>query len=477
MLQLQAQARLVDNSAAGAGADVVEDDLLSADDHAEGAPDDNRAPVANEEIAQDDFQRDLDERARRRVPDYANLDLEEDVRQFFKTCDDPGTLAHKRRVEDGLRGALQDPFAEPRQGPFPQHPEQRKITKTYSSKGKSRRLSSDSDSELSEEVRRQVRRQLKAQRPITPERKNVDDLFDLFKQLSPGSKKEAVGRLATKDQAAADSDSDASYGNPYTKKKPSVTAPSSSASSSKHKLSPLHMSTHKKKKVAPALSRYDSEPSVLRGRPFQPKAKSSASIDLPALVVVNKLRSSLYVPLWHFTQEGVADGRAREAHVLQTTNPTLTQLLETSGNHAPLGQHKKQDRAMTYREMSAAFNTFIKTMEKVVHEASGEEKEWLEIEKDAWAEMWAMIRDHEFIAKPNGWSILALYVDFLRHDYYDAPYGNRLDPSCWQKDIMAKIRAQFEFGGILSASSSSAAQSAATGINIIGQASSSSSRS
>ncbi|KAE8236457.1 hypothetical protein A4X03_0g9429, partial [Tilletia caries] len=98
MLQLQAQARLVDNSAAGAGADVVEDDLLSADDHAEGAPDDNRAPVANEEIAQDDFQRDLDERARRRVPDYANLDLEEDVRQFFKTCDDPGTLAHKRRV-------------------------------------------------------------------------------------------------------------------------------------------------------------------------------------------------------------------------------------------------------------------------------------------------------------------------------------------------------------------------------------------
>ncbi|CAD7060892.1 unnamed protein product [Tilletia caries] len=332
MLQLQAQARLVDNSAAGAGADVVEDDLLSADDHAEGAPDDNRAPVANEEIAQDDFQRDLDERARRRVPDYANLDLEEDVRQFFKTCDDPGTLAHKRRVEDGLRGALQDPFAEPRQGPFPQHPEQRKITKTYSSKGKSRRLSSDSDSELSEEVRRQVRRQLKAQRPITPERKNVDDLFDLFKQLSPGSKKEAVGRLATKDQAAADSDSDASYGNPYTKKKSAVTAPSSSASSSKHKLSPLHMSTHKKKKVAPALSRYDSEPSVLRGRPFQPKAKSSASIDLPALVVVNKLRSSLYVPLWHFTQEGVADGRAREAHVLQTTNPTLTQLLETSGN-------------------------------------------------------------------------------------------------------------------------------------------------
>ncbi|CAD6983417.1 unnamed protein product [Tilletia controversa] len=130
---------------------------------------------------------------------------------------------------------------------------------------------------------------------------------------------------------------------------------------------------------------------------------------------------------------------------------------------------------MTYREMSAAFNTFIKTMEKVVHEASGEEKEWLGIEKDAWVEMWTMIRDHEFIAKPNGWSILALYVDFLRHDYYDAPYGSRLDPSCWQKDIMAKIRAQFEFGGILSASSSSAAQSAASGINIIGQASSSSS--
>ncbi|CAD6975597.1 unnamed protein product, partial [Tilletia controversa] len=154
MQQLQAQACLVDNSAAGAGADVVEDDLVEVGDQEGSAPGDHRAgsPVADESHAQDDLQRNIIEYAPRRVPDYANLDLEEDVRQFFKTCDDPGTLAHKRRVEDGLRGALQDPFAEPRQGPFPQHPEQRKITKTYSSKGKSRRLSSDSDSELSEEV-------------------------------------------------------------------------------------------------------------------------------------------------------------------------------------------------------------------------------------------------------------------------------------------------------------------------------------
>ncbi|CAD6984390.1 unnamed protein product, partial [Tilletia controversa] len=404
MQQVQAQARLVDNSAAGAGADVVEDDLVEANEQEDVAPEDNRAPVADEVGIQDDLQRNVIEYAPRRIPDYANLDLEEDVRQFFKSCD-PDALAHKKRVEDGLRGALQDPFEEPQQGPFPKHrePEQHKATKTYASKGKARRRSSDSDSELSEEVRRQIRRQLKSQRPRTPERTNVDDLFNLFKQLSPSSKQEAVGRLATKGQDAADSDSDASYGNPYTKKKPSFAAPSASASSSKHKLSPLWGSSIKKKK------------------------------------------------------EGVADGRAREAHVLQTTNHTLTQLLETSGNHAPLGQHKKQDRAMTYREMSAAFNTFIKTMEKVVHEASGEEKEWLGIEKDAWVEMWTMIRDHEFIAKPNGWSILALYVDFLRHDYYDAPYGSRLDPSCWQKDIMANIRAQFEFGGILSASSSSAA--------------------
>ncbi|CAD6983412.1 unnamed protein product [Tilletia controversa] len=347
MQQLQAQARLVDNSAAGAGADVVEDDLVEANEQEDVAPEDNRAPVTDKVGIQDDLQRNVIEYAPRRIPDYANLDLEEDVRQFFKSCD-PDALAHKKRVEDGLRGALQDPFEEPQQGPFHKHrePEQHKVTKTHASKGKARRRSSDSDSELSEEVRRQVRRQLKSQRPRTPERTNVDDLFNLFKQLSPSSKQEAVGRLATKGQDAADSDSDASYGNPYTKKKPSFAAPSASASSSKHKLSPLWGSSIKKKKVAPPLSRYDSEPSVLRGRPFQPKAKSSASIDLPSLVVVNKLRSSLYVPLWHFTQEGVADGRAREAHVLQTTNPTLTQLLETSSNHAPLGQHKKQDRAI-----------------------------------------------------------------------------------------------------------------------------------
>ncbi|CAD6946186.1 unnamed protein product [Tilletia controversa] len=154
MQQLQAQARLVDNSAAGAGADVVEDDLVEANEQEVVAPEDNRAPVADEVGIQDDLQRNVIEYAPRRIPDYANLDLEEDVRQFFKSCD-PDALAHKKRVEDGLRGALQDPFEEPQQGPFPKHrePEQHKATKTYASKGKARRRSSDSDSELSEEVR------------------------------------------------------------------------------------------------------------------------------------------------------------------------------------------------------------------------------------------------------------------------------------------------------------------------------------
>ncbi|CAD6952618.1 unnamed protein product, partial [Tilletia controversa] len=137
---------------AGAGADVVEDDLVEANEQEVVAPEDNRAPVADEVGIQDDLQRNVIEYAPRRIPDYANLDLEEDVRQFFKSCD-PDALAHKKRVEDGLRGALQDPFEEPQQGPFPKHrePEQHKVTKTYASKGKARRRSSDSDSELSEE--------------------------------------------------------------------------------------------------------------------------------------------------------------------------------------------------------------------------------------------------------------------------------------------------------------------------------------
>ncbi|CAD6924902.1 unnamed protein product [Tilletia laevis] len=61
MQQLQAQARLVDNSAAGAGADVVEDDLVEVGDQEGSAPGDHRAgsPVADESHAQDDLQRNI----------------------------------------------------------------------------------------------------------------------------------------------------------------------------------------------------------------------------------------------------------------------------------------------------------------------------------------------------------------------------------------------------------------------------------
>ncbi|KAE8241335.1 hypothetical protein A4X03_0g8172 [Tilletia caries] len=110
---------------------------------------------------------------------------------------------------------------------------------------------------------------------------------------------------------------------------------------------------------------------------------------------------------------------------------------------------------MSYAEMSSAFKAFDKSMEKVVAEAKGEVKEWLQIEKDAWVDMWSSVRDHPLIGKSGGWAILARYVDLLRHDYYDAPYGYRLDPATWQPDIMARVKMFLDFNSIIEASSSS----------------------
>ncbi|CAD6889706.1 unnamed protein product [Tilletia caries] len=236
--------------------------------------------------------------------------------------------------------------------------------------------------------------------------------------------KVALGRLlpVAKGPNHAGSDSETAQDNPYRRPVTKAPPPTSTPSSSKHKLSPQGLPSLKKiRHQAPLLGRSDSEPSLIRGRPFQPKAKSTATVDLPSLVVINKLRNSMYVPLWHFTQEGIVEGRARDAHVVHTTTPTIAQLLDSSGPNAQLGQHKKQDLAMSYAEMSSAFKAFDKSMEKVVAEAKGEVKEWLQIEKDAWVDMWSSVRDHPLIGKSGGWAILARYVDLLRHDYYDAP--------------------------------------------------------
>ncbi|KAE8236512.1 hypothetical protein A4X06_0g9525, partial [Tilletia controversa] len=314
--------------------------------------------------------------------------------------------------------------------------------------------SADSD----EEVRRIIAKDLEEGRPITPAPTKIEDLFSLFEQLTPTSRKVALGRLlpVAKGPNHAGSDSETTQDNPYRRPVTKAPPPTSTPSSSKHKLSPQGLPSLKKiRHQAPLLGRSDSEPSLIRGRPFQPKAKSTATVDLPYLVVINKLRNSMYVPLWHFTQEGIVEGRARDAHVVHTTTPTIAQLLDSSGPNAQLGQHKKQDLAMSYAEMSSAFKAFDKSMEKVVAEAKGEVKEWLQIEKDAWVDMWSSVRDHPLIGKSGGWAILARYVDLLRHDYYDAPYGYRLDPATWQSDIMARVKMFLDFNSIIEASSSS----------------------
>ncbi|CAD6952744.1 unnamed protein product, partial [Tilletia caries] len=80
-----------------------------------------------------------------------------------------------------------------------------------------------------------------------------------------------------------------------------------------------------------------SDPLIMKGAPFKPGAQSGSSVDMPSLVILNKLRNSMYVPLWHFTQEGIKAGRARDANVASATTAALSKLLDTFGASAQLG--------------------------------------------------------------------------------------------------------------------------------------------
>ncbi|KAE8181155.1 hypothetical protein CF336_g9023, partial [Tilletia laevis] len=439
---LQDEARLIQSDAAGAGEDVGGDAFMAAGegDHKEDDKDDDADQAASATAHQDHHP----------------------LNSYIRGGERPARDV-QRDIEQGIMDSLTDPYLPSNAGDQSVHryPPSLNLPKVYSVKGKAKKARSSSHSaDSDEEVRRIVAKDLEEGRPITPEPTKIEDLFSLFEQLTPTSRKTALGRLLPvakgPNHAESDSETPQAQDNPYRRPVAKAPPPTSTPSSSKHKLSPQGLPSLKKiRHQAPLLGRSDSEPSLIRGRPFQPKAKSTATVDLPSLVVINKLRNSMYVPLWHFTQEGIVEGRARDAHVVHTTTPTIAQLLDSSGPNAQLGQHKKQDPAMSYAEMSSAFKAFDKSMEKVVAEAKGEVKEWLQIEKDAWVDMWSSVRDHPLIGKSGGWAILARYVDLLRHDYYDAPYGYRLDPATWQSDIMARVKMFLDFNSIIEASSSS----------------------
>ncbi|KAE8222055.1 hypothetical protein CF326_g8447 [Tilletia indica] len=304
-------------------------------------------------------------------------------------------------------------------------PTRRKSSKTYSKKGKAKASS----------------------RPITP-------------KLSPDSRRAGLKKLLKTDEEEwSDDEVEEEPINPYQtkgkakKKLESLyrSLASSKRNPAKRQRSPNEFAVLKRSRVDPPLLQSSkNESAILKGRPFQPKAKITSTVDMPSYVVINKLRNSMYVPMWHFTQEGIIAGRARDANVSYAAGATLSKLLDTLGTNtklidhrkedSQLIDHRKEDSQLSFQEMTSAFQIFKKVMAKVVAEADEEVKEWLLIEKLGFEAMWEMLQEHSFLHKEIGWPWLAKYVEKFRVEYYNSPHGRRPDPSEWSDDVWKLVK-------------------------------------
>ncbi|KAE8222514.1 hypothetical protein CF326_g8362, partial [Tilletia indica] len=324
-----------------------------------------------------------------------------------------------------------------------------------SKKGKSRRVSPDPQDGDNGDSEFEQGSPL-PERPVTPVPRQLDqveDVVHMLRDLTPRTRRAAVAAALGDDEEApeipvVESDEDVEYDNVYAAKVSKLSKDRRSgaavakpqAESFKRQRSPQELTNLKRSRLdkAAALQHSFSDSNVLRGQPFRTGTLSTASVDLPSIIVINKLRQSMYVPLWHFSQEGIIEGHARDASIQFSSTPTLTMIIDSLGANAQLGDHKKEDWAMSFHEMSAAFKILWKTYDKLIAEARDESKEWLELERDHFKKMWDEVENHDYCIKLPGWPWLALYVHKVRHDYFKSPYGQRLDPGEWQDKIFKR---------------------------------------
>ncbi|KAE8221495.1 hypothetical protein CF319_g5157, partial [Tilletia indica] len=265
----------------------------------------------------------------------------------------------------------------------------------------------------------------------------LDKFIELFSNMTPRTREAAsahaadmAGGLEQEEEEQWEdevvSDQEVEYANPYRQQaKPtskSFKAELERAGPSKRQRSPQEMKMTKRSRLDSVGMHHSFSEPILKGLPFVPNSTSATTIDMPSLVIINKMRNSMYVPLWHFTQEGIIAGRARDAHVHYSTTASLSKMLDAMGANAQLGDPKKEDKHMSYLEMSSAMTTYFKVYDKIIVESDSEAAEWLTYERDAWKQTWHIVSNHQFIHRGKiGWKWLSAYVDKFRHEYFDSP--------------------------------------------------------
>ncbi|KAL9937333.1 hypothetical protein V8E36_003742 [Tilletia maclaganii] len=178
---------------------------------------------------------------------------------------------------------------------------------------------------------------------------------------------------------------------------------------------------------------------------FQSGRQWSASVSLPHSSVLGNVASSTYVPLWHFTPEGIRAGYEKG----MTTTKTGRALIEQLGAQVELADVKVADGRMSFHQFFAAADTWVAAIRHCAVTAQDPvAASMLSQEAEGWGTAMQNLLSAPEAKTPEVWKFQARYAEMLRREFYAFPPGElRLDPSKHQHEIWEQVKRNVQVFG------------------------------
>ncbi|KAE8245518.1 hypothetical protein A4X06_0g5638 [Tilletia controversa] len=176
-----------------------------------------------------------------------------------------------------------------------------------------------------------------------------------------------------------------------------------------------------------------TEPASLTELSFVPSRTAGTHTRMPHISVINKMVAGHFIPLWHFSVEGVAAGFEKGQEASKS-------VLDKLGLEQELPKVKLQDADLLYGEMHATMSNCCAVMDRLaLGRLEGNKQKQLRNDAVAWRQAMDFLFAKETARNTLTWPNMAAYIAQLRENFYaDAP-GERLDPREWDPELWSTI--------------------------------------
>ncbi|KAE8227835.1 hypothetical protein CF326_g7254 [Tilletia indica] len=180
------------------------------------------------------------------------------------------------------------------------------------------------------------------------------------------------------------------------------------------------------------------DPDSVQG--FNPTGVLGAFTQFPPASVLTKVASSQFIPLWHFTKDGMSAGHEKALSL----SVQAKKLLENLGSEVPLVKERIPDSLFPFELFFRAAESHVRIIRHVADcEVDPVKAALLRQEADIWNAGYSMCVEMEEVP----WFLMVKYIAYLREQFYARPVGRgRINPALWQPPIWNHVLAQQQMG-------------------------------